>query len=239
MARDFFGHDNPVGKVFYFVDGGLRATHYQVIGVVKDAKSASLRETPQRAYYLSYFQNPSAGSLNFLLRTTGNPTGFGTAIQRVVRELDPRLQVVGLKTMNDVVSESLAQERFIAQLASFFSLFALLLASIGLYGVMSYAVTRRTSEIGLRMALGARTADVVRLVMKETMLLVAVGVAIGLGAALATTRLISTLLYGLTPNDPVTMAAAAVLLLAVAGLAGWLPARRASRVDPMIALRHE
>ena len=153
--------------------------------------------------------------------------------------MDPQLQVVRLRTMRDVVDESLTQERFTAQIASAFSLFALLLASVGLYGVMSYAVTRRTNEIGVRMALGARGADVVRMVMKETMSLVSIGMAIGLGAALATTRLISTLLFDLSPNDPATIAAAVSLMIAVAALAGYLPARRASRVDPMTALRCE
>lgn len=239
MAHYFFGDENPLGKHFYFMGGSLKARPFQVIGVVKDAKYKSLRETSRRAFYLSYFQDPGAGALTFLLRTTGNPTGFGSAIERTVRELNPRLQVVGLKTMDDVVNESLAQERFVAQLASFFSLFALLLACVGLYGIMSYTVTRRTNEIGIRIALGARSADVVRLVMKETMLLVAAGVAIGLGAALAATRLIASLLYGLTPNDPVTMAVAALLMIAVAALAGYLPARRASRVDPMTALRYD
>ena len=133
---------------------------------------------------MSYFQDPGSGPLTFLLRTTGNPTSFGSAIQRTVRELNPRFQVVGLKTMDDVVNESLAKERFVAQLASFFSLLALLLACVGLYGIMSYTVIRRTNEIGLRMALGARGWDVVWLVMKETMLLVAIGVTIGLIAAL-------------------------------------------------------
>jgi ABC-type antimicrobial peptide transport system permease subunit len=141
--------------------------------------------------------------------------------------------------MTDVVNESLMQERFIAQLGSAFSLFALLLTCIGLYGVMSYAVTRRTNEIGIRIALGARGGDVVRMVMKETMLLVAIGMAIGLGAALATTRLITTLLYELSPNDPATIASAALLMAVAAAFAGYLPARRASRVDPMTALRCE
>jgi len=239
MAHDFFGQDNPVGKDFFLLGGDLQAAHFQVIGVVKDAKYKSLRETPQRAFYLSHFQNPGAGSLTFLLRTTGRPAGFGPAIERAVRELDHRLQVVRLKTMNDVVNESLAQERLIAQLASFFSLFALLLACLGLYGLMSYSVTRRTSEIGIRMAVGARAADVIRLVMKETMRLVVIGVATGLSAALATTRLISSLLFGLTPNDPVTIAGAALLMIAVAALAGYLPARKASQVDPLMALRSE
>lgn len=141
--------------------------------------------------------------------------------------------------MDDVVNESLAQERFIAQLASFFSLFALLLACIGLYGMMSYAVTRRTNEIGIRMALGARGGDVVRLVMKKTMWMVAIGVTIGLSAALAATRLISSLLFGLTPNDPLTMLAATLMLFVVAGVAGYFPACKASKIEPLVALRYE
>src|SRR5262249_37417488 len=154
-------------------------------------------------------------------------------------EIDPQVQVFGLRMMSDVVNESLVQERFIAQIASAFSLFALLLACVGLYGVMSHAVTRRTNEIGIRMALGACAPDVVRLVMKETVLLIMAGMVIGLIAAVATTRLISSLLFGITPNDPLTIAAAMLLMIAVATLAGYLPARRASRVDPLIALRYE
>jgi ABC-type antimicrobial peptide transport system permease subunit len=130
-------------------------------------------------------------------------------------------------------------ERMLAKLSSFFSLLALLLSCVGLYGVMSYDVARRTREIGIRMALGAQRRSVVGLVMRQTMLLVIIGVVIGLGAALASTRLIASLLYGLTPNDPLTIALAGLLLLTVAALAGYLPARRAARVDPMIALRHE
>jgi predicted permease len=231
MARYFFGEQNPIGKRF-----NLRRTGqpFEIIGVVKDAKYMNLRETMPRAYY-TY---GSFGS-TLHLRTDGDPAGYAAMIQRLAREIDPQLQVVRLRMMKDVVDDSLTQERFIAQISGAFSLFALLLASVGLYGVMSYAVTRRTNEIGVRMALGARGADVVRMVMRETMLLVAIGMAIGLGAALATTRLISSLLFELTPNDPATIAAAALLMIAVAALAGYLPARRASRVDPMAALRCE
>jgi predicted permease len=239
MARYFFGDENPMGKYFYFMDGSLQSTPFQIIGVVKDTKYKSLRQTSQRAFHVSYFQDPASGPLTFMLRTVGNPTGFDSAIKLAVRELDPRLQVVDIKTMNDVVNESLVRERFVAQLASFFSLFALLLACIGLYGIMSYAVTRRTNEIGIRMALGANAGDVVRMVMKETMLLAGAGMALGFVAALATTRVLSSLLFGLTPNDPATIAMAALLMIAVAMIAGYLPARRASRVDPMTALRCE
>jgi predicted permease len=231
MARYFFGQQNPIGKRFTV---RLTGQPYEIIGVVKDSKYMNLREQPPRTYY-------TYGSFRgtFQLRTDGDPAGYAATIHGLAREMDPRLQVFRLRTMKDVVDESLVQERFIAQIASAFSLFALLLACVGLYGVMSYAVARRTNEIGVRMALGARGADVVRMVMKETMLLVAVGMAVGLGAALATTRLISSLLFELSPNDPVTIAAAALLMVAVAALAGYLPARRASRVDPMEALRCE
>src|SRR6266540_1678598 len=196
-------------------------------------------EQPPRTYYLYYFQLPGREGMTFQLRASGGTADYAATLGRLARELSPQAQVVGLRMMTEVVNESLTQERFIAQLGSAFSLFALLLACVGLYGVMSYAMTRRTNEIGVRMALGARGADVVRMVMKETMLLVAIGLAVGLGAALATTRLISTLLFGLSPNDPATIAAAALLMTVVAAFAGYLPARRASRVDPMTALRCE
>ena len=234
MARYFFGNENPLGKRF-----SLRgdASPIEIIGVVKDAKYETLREPAQRTYYLYYFQQPERFGMTFQLRTGADAAGYAATIGRLVRELDPQLQVIRMRTMTDVVNQSLVQERFTAQVASAFSLFALLLACIGLYGVMSYAVTRRTSEIGIRMALGARGADVVRLVMKETMLLVIAGVTIGLAAALTTMRLISSLLFGMTSTDPLTIVLAASLLILAAGLAGYLPARRATRVDPMVALR--
>jgi predicted permease len=235
MARYFFGNENPIGRRFIV----RRDWQVEIIGVTKDAKYMNLREQPPRAYYLYYFQLPQREGMTFQFRASGGTADYAATLGRLARELSPQAQVVGLRMMTDVVNESLMQERFIAQLGSAFSLFALLLACVGLYGVMSYAVTRRTNEIGIRMALGARGADVVRMVMKETVLLLVAGVAIGLGAALATTRLISTLLFGLTPNDPVTISGATLLMMAVAAFAGYLPARRASRVDPMTALRCE
>jgi putative ABC transport system permease protein len=235
MARYFFGNENPIGRRFIT----RRDWQVEVIGVTKDAKYMNLREPPPRAYYLYYFQQPQRGGMTFQFRASGGTADYVATLGRLARELSPQAQVVELRMMTDDVDESLTQERFIAQLGSAFSLFALLLTCVGLYGVMSYAVTRRTNEIGVRMALGARGADVVRMVMKETMLLVAIGMALGLGAALATTRLISTLLFGLSPNDPVTIAAAALLMTVVAAFAGYLPARRASLVDPMTALRCE
>ncbi len=236
MARYFFGNENPVGKRF-----NLKGNEqpYEIIGVTRDAKYANLREPPPRTYYLYYFQPPRRDSMTFQLRTSSEAADSAAAIQRVARELDPQLQVVGLRMMSEVVNESLVQERFIAQTASAFSLFALLLACVGLYGVMSYAVTRRTNEIGIRMALGAQVRDVVRLVMREVLLLVVLGIGIGLTAALATTRLVATLLFGLTPTDPLTITLATLLMIGVAALAGYLPARRAAQVDPLVALRHD
>ena len=243
MARYFFGEQSPLGRRFRLREGPLKDTSVEIIGIAKDAKYENLREQTRRTFYLSFFQWPRESSptteQRMLLRTFGNQSLTAAAIQRTVRELDSPIQILNLETMNHVVDESLTQERFVAQLGGLFSLCALLLACIGLYGVMSYATARRTQEMGIRMALGARSADVARLIMKETMLLVVVGVAIGLSAALAATRLISSLLFGLTPNDPVTIATAVLLMIAVAAFAGYLPARRASRIDPMTALRYE
>src|SRR5262249_33038525 len=186
MARQFFGDDNPVGKQFRFPD--LDPDPIEVVGVVKDAKYLSLREKTPRLTYFPFFQTPNDFGSTFQLRASGDPAGLAAAIRRIAQEIDPKIQALDLRTMNDVVNESLAQERFVAQLAGFFSLFAMLLASIGLYGVMSYTVTRRTREIGIRMALGAQGRDVLRMVLRETMLLVVTGLAIGLAAALAATR---------------------------------------------------
>jgi predicted permease len=234
MARYFFGNENPIGKRF---DAGRDAA--EIIGVVKDAKYTNLREQPPRTFYLYYLQDPPPSDMVFYLRAEGDAAGYAAPIRRLMREIDPQLQINGIRTMAETVNESLMQERFIAQVAGAFSLFALLLACVGLYGVMSYGVNRRTSEIGIRMALGAQTKSVVWLVMREVSLLLAVGIFIGLGAALATTRLAESMLFGLAPNDPTTIAAASMLMAGVAALAGYIPARRASRIDPLKALRHE
>jgi putative ABC transport system permease protein len=234
MASRFFGNENPVGK--RFIQGGHEM---EIIGVAKGSKYTTLREPASPTFYLYYFQQPSQFGMTLQLRTDSDKIDYAAAIQRLARETDPQLQVFNLKTLTDVVDETLVQERFIAQVASSFSLVALLLTCVGLYGVMSYTVTRRTSEIGIRMALGAQRADVIRLVMREVLLLVAVGIGIGLAAALGTTRYVATLLYDLAPNDPVTIAMATLLLIGVAALAGYLPARRATMVDPLISLRCE
>ena len=238
MAREFFGEQNPLGQHFRLQDGPHKGVPIEVIGIAKDAKYASLREQTPRTFYLSYFQAPGDGGGTYMLRTS-NTDSNAAAIQRVVRELDPQLQVQNLHTMNDVVDESLLQERFIAQIGGFFSLTALLLACVGVYGVMSYATARRTQELGIRMALGANPRQVLHLILKQGMWLVMVGVGLGLVAALVLTRVMKTMLFGLSPTDPTTYAALTLLLTVVALLACYLPARRATKVDPLVALRHD
>ena len=238
MARHFFGVENAVGNVFVQRGTGQR---YNVIGVTNDAKYANLREPAPLTYYLYHFQQPRRIAMMLQFRANGETADYAAAIQRLVREAAPQAQVITVRRMSDVVDESLVQERFIAQTASAFSLFGLLLACVGLYGVMSYTVTQRTNEIGIRMALGAERRDVVRLVMREVLLLMTLGIGAGLAAALATTRVATlfTLLFDLAPTDPATITLATLLLAGVAALAGYLPARRASRVDPLVALRYE
>jgi predicted permease len=237
MARRFFGEDNPIGKSFRVDRPENRP--YEIIGVVGDAKYLEMREPPPPTYYLPWLQNESGGPQHFQLRTSVDPNAMISAVRRVAAELDPKIQVLGMQTMREQVDELLVQERSIAQLAGFFSLFALLLANLGLYGVMSQAVSRRVREIGVRMALGADRRDVIRMILRESMTLVIAGAAIGLIAAILVTRLAATMLFGLTPTDPMTMAVSVLLMLTVAVAAVYSPARRASRVDPMTALRAE
>jgi ABC-type antimicrobial peptide transport system permease subunit len=177
--------------------------------------------------------------MTLYVRTVGDPAKVTSAIRREVQAVDANVPIYNVRTLEAQLDESLSQERLMATLSSWFGAFALLLASIGLYGVLAYSVTRRTNEIGLRMALGAEPGGVIWMVLREALLLVGTGVAIGVPLALALARSVSSLLYGLKPTDSLTISAAVALLFAVAATASYLPARRASRVDPMIALRYE
>jgi predicted permease len=233
FARYFYGDENPLGKRISV--GPVK--DLEIIGVAGNSKLSTLKETMSRTIY--YAENRLIGRDRLCARATGDAGAIVAAIRREVRSIDPKLPVFDVKTFAEQIDESISRERLIALLSSFFGLFALLLSALGLYGVMAYAVARRTREIGVRMALGAQTSDVLWLVLRETLLMVSIGVAIGLPAALASTRLAKSLLFGLSANDPLTVALAVLVMLAVAALAGYLPSRRATRIDPMEALRCE
>jgi len=237
LAHHYFGNQNPVGKRFGF-DDAKHAADIEIVGVVKDAKYTEMREPSPPVILIPVFQNPDF--MNDLeIRTAANPTAVAADVRRILNDINSRLLGRKVVTLSQQVDDALSQERLIAQLSSAFGGLALLLACVGLYGVMAYAISRRTNEIGIRMALGAESHQVLWMVLKESLLLVMIGLFIGVPAVLASTRLISAQLYGVTPNDPLTIALAAVLLLAVAALAGFIPARNASHVDPMVALRYE
>jgi ABC-type antimicrobial peptide transport system permease subunit len=210
----------------------------EVIGVVKDAKYVNLQERPFPAAYFPYAQHVQYLG-DFEVRYTGKPDAFITEVRRAIGQVDRSLPVTYQGSMVEQVDRSMAGQSLIAQLSSFFGLLAAFLACIGIYGMMSYAVTRRTNEIGIRMALGAERSRVLWMVMRESLMLVGAGVVIGILGTLAAARLISNVLYGLKATDPVTIGASSLALIAVAALAGYLPARRAAKVDPMVALRCE
>lgn len=240
MARYYFGHEPPVGKRLSFQGPG--EGEIEIIGVAKDIKYSSLRETAPRMIYVPYLQTPP-GSLPFgmtlEIRTAGNPDSYIGSIRDAIRSVESEIPILGFTTVAEHVNESLGQDRLVAQLSSLFGALALVLASIGLYGVMTYMVTRRTAEIGVRMALGAQRSDVLWMVLRESLGLAAAGLALGALVWLALGRFISSQLYDVTPYDPLTLGIVLVILTWVTLVACYIPARRAAKVDPMVALRHE
>ena len=237
MARKYFGNANALGRRLSFFGNSNRK--FEIVGVVKDAKYSSLREPVPPTFYLFCFGEVRDWDMTFAVRMAGKPVAVIDGVRRAVGETDPTLHLRGMRTMDDVVDASLRQERIIANLAGFFSLTALALACLGIYGALSFTVAQRTREIGLRIALGEQRVNVLSFVVGQGLKLAVIGSAIGLVGALTTTRLVLRLLYGISPIDPVTFAGVSVLLAVVAMLASWLPARRAAKVDPMEALRHE
>jgi predicted permease len=238
MARKYFGDSDPIGRRFG-LDRPERSRDILIVGVARDAKYSNVRMDTPSTVYLSYLQDARLSQMNFEIRTASDPSLLAGAIREEIRNVDSNLPLLDVTTQTEQVKETLSNERLFATLSTFFAVLALLLACLGLYGVMSYATARRTNEIGIRMALGARAVDVTRMVMRETMIMVALGIMLGVGAAIATTRFVESMLFGLTPTDPVTIAVGAAIMLAVAAIAGYIPARRASAVDPMDALRHD
>jgi predicted permease len=240
-ARFYFSDRNPIGARLGFERGAKAALAvYQVIGVVRDSRYNSLREPDSRTVYLPMRQAlDQLGRLTLAVRGEGPAIDLTTAVRNELRAAGNDILLTHLATLREQVDQSLLQERLLSTLALFFGLLALALACLGLYGVMSYDIARRTNELGIRMALGARKVDILKLVLRQGMGLVGIGAGSGLIAALSLTSFVSSQLYGVPANDPLTLCGVALLLVGVALLACWLPARRATQVEPLIALRCE
>jgi putative ABC transport system permease protein len=243
-ARRYFPNEDPIGKKITLGWGkrdkkGVRTSAGgEVVGIVGDVKDAGLSEPDPPQLYMPLRQWP-IGSMSIVVKTASAPASLTEAIRTQVYSVDPTVPVSNVRTLDEVVSRSISQPRFYMLLLGVFAVLALTLAAIGIFGVLSYAVSQRTREIGIRMALGAQGRTVVGLVVRQAMTLVAIGLAAGTIAARFLSQTLTKMLFGVGPTDPATFAAVAVLLAAVALLASYLPARRATRVDPIVALRAE
>ena len=236
LARRFMPRQQPIGQRIDL--GGDEKEIREVVGVVADVKNDDFDEQPDPAVYVPHAQQPSR-TMSLVIRATQDPTRLASAVRSEVQALDPSLPVSNIKTVSQMIDERISAKRLMTYILAVFGLTALLLASVGIYGVMSYAVTQRTQEIGIRMALGARAIDVLKLVVRNGMSLALIGMAIGLAGAYALTRLLANLLFHVTPTDSLTFAAVSLSLILVALLACYIPARRATKVDPLVALRYE
>jgi predicted permease len=238
LARQFFPNENPIGQTFEAdaddVKGGI-----QIVGIDADTRYADLRSETPPTFYLSYQQTLEASRMVVEIRTAEGPDTVLSQVRTTIEALDRDLPLIDVRTMSEQVRATVSAERIFAQLTSAFAALALVLACIGIYGIMAYTVARRTGEIGIRMALGAQAGRVLTMVLREVSWLALAGISMGIGGALWLSHFLSAMLYGLKPSDPLTLASAASLLMVVAILAGFGPARRASRVDPIRALRHD
>ena len=238
LARTYWPGDDPLGKRLKAGSPDSKNPWLTVVGVVATVKQYALDSDSRVTFYTPHKQSP-AGTLYAIVRTSTDQRGTAASVAGVAREMDPNVPIYDVKIMAERLSESLARRRFAMLALGVFALIAMVLAAVGIYGVMSYSVTQRTREIGIRMALGAQTKGVLTLIVGQGMLMAGVGVAIGLAGALAATRVMASLLFGVTATDPVTFVGIGLFMAAVAFFACYFPARRATKVDPMVALRHE
>jgi putative ABC transport system permease protein len=241
MARRFWPDQDPTGR--RLTPGSPTSTDpndwITVIGVVKDVRQFELVSEARPQMYLSYVQAGFFAPNDLVVRTDLDPLSLASAVRRAVWEVDKDQPVSKIRTMEEIVSESVARQRFSMMLLGVFAALALALAAVGIYGVMSYSVAQRTREFGIRMALGAQRSDVLKLAVGQGLKLVLVGIAIGLGAAFLLTRVMSSLLFGVSATDPLTFITISLVLVGVAVLASFIPALRATKIDPMVALRYE
>jgi putative ABC transport system permease protein len=240
LARRDFGNENPVGKRISLGNNDAQGqpVWWQIVGVVGDVRSIELREEAQPEFYLSALQDTFTG-MSVVVRTTVEPESLAADVRRVVAEVDKAAPVSDVKTMDHIVGQAVTQPRFNLFLLGLFSAIALVLSAAGIYGVTAYSVTQRTHEFGIRMALGAQVGDVLRMILGQGLLLIAIGTALGLLAAFALSRLLKSLVFGVSVTDPLTFGAITIVLALVALLACYIPARRATKVDPLVALRYE
>jgi predicted permease len=240
LANTIYPGIDPVGKTFSSeIHRGNSKSIYQIIGVSGDAKYDRLQGDPPPTFYTLYRQQKEEQVMTYVVKTQLPPAAIVPALRNAVQSIDKDLPLRDIRTQTEQIEATISPERLFATLTAAFGILALILACIGIYGIMAYNVARRTSEIGVRMALGARTPQVLWMVLRESSSLALFGIAAGLAAAFGLTRFVRNMLYGLQPTDPATFIPAALLLLAIAIAAGYGPARRASRIDPMQALRHE
>jgi predicted permease len=232
LAQQFFPGRDPIGLTF-------NSPAVRIVGISGNTKFSDLRQNPPPTYYVPESQNGGWNAVTFELKTAGNPTSLAGAARRALHAFDPQLPLAKVRTQEEQIDESIREERLFAMLTTAFGGLALVLACIGIYGIMAYTVSQRTNEIGIRMALGAEPARVMRMVLSEAWWMAAAGIAAGAAGSAAAGRLTASLLYGVRTWDAVTLSGSAAVLLAVALAAGWIPARRAAHVDPMDALRHE
>ncbi len=235
MAKYYFGDQSPIGRRFGWIADESRKI--EIVGVVRDAKYDNLRERTPRMLYQSFLQNAVSPNFFYVRLSHASSPNTVSSIRGAVKEVDRGVPVIGADTLAGEVDKTLQLERLVAELCTFFASLAVLLAAVGLYGMMMYAVTRRTGEIGVRIALGARSSDIVRMVFRDAAILVCLGLIVGLPVALASTRLVANQLFGLSPSDPATIAAALTTILYTSALAVYIPSRRAASVDAMVVLR--
>ena len=234
LARTLFHERDPLGQHISF--NAPRKSWMEVVGVVSDTRNGTMEDKPGSELFMPYLQQPSF-FMTYVVRTGLNPDSFAGVLRKVVQDVNQNQPVFGVRTMDEVITNQLASRKFSMLLLGLFALLALVLVAVGIFAVISYSVAQRTHEIGIRVALGAKRGDISRMVVAQGVKLTVIGVAVGIAGALALTRMLSSLLYGVKPTDPVTFIGVTLILTAAALLASYIPARRATKVNPIIALR--